>query len=185
VCPVDRKAKIEISGPDRQVAGFGAVGVNKDGNANDHKWPQINANSAGRLGIAVRGSQVQHDALKLQARRPEIEQQAQVSSGRSAVADASRIMRAVERPHGFQFDQNRVRRGRPYAAPRPARFQKTFSRNAPPGVFATVKARRMLWFDIASGSALFAFICVAFAFIRVHSSFPTPSGWDGLAQERW
>ena len=56
----------------------------------------------------MRGSQVQNNALKLQARSPEIEQQAQVSSGRAEVVDALCTMGSVERPHGFQSDQNRV-----------------------------------------------------------------------------
>jgi len=44
--------------------------VKKDGNANERKWPRMNANSARRSVIAVCGSQVQSNALKLQTRRP-------------------------------------------------------------------------------------------------------------------
>jgi hypothetical protein len=66
----------------------------------------MNANGAGWSAIAVRGLQVQNNALKLQVRRPEIEQEAQVSSGRPEVIDALRAMRAVECPHGFQFDED-------------------------------------------------------------------------------
>ena len=82
--------------------------MKKDGNANERKWPRMNANGAGRSAGAVRGSQVQDNALKLQARCPEIEQQAQVPSVRPEVIDALRAMRAVERSHGFQFDEDGV-----------------------------------------------------------------------------
>jgi hypothetical protein len=68
----------------------------------------MNANGAGWSVIAVRDSQVQNNALKLQVRRPEIEQEAQVSSGRPEVIDALRAMRAVERAYGFQFDEDGV-----------------------------------------------------------------------------
>ena len=40
----------------------------------------------------------------------------------------------------------------------------------------------MIRFEITSISGLFAFICVAFAFIRVHFFFSTPPGWGGLGQ---
>jgi hypothetical protein len=45
------------------------------------------------------------------------------------------------------------------------------------------KALPMIPLDIESSSGLFAFICVAFAFIRVNSFFPTPHGCDGLGHE--
>jgi hypothetical protein len=50
----------------------------KDGNADERKWPQMNANGAEQLAVAVRPSQVQEDASELQARRPKFHQQAEM-----------------------------------------------------------------------------------------------------------
>src|ERR1700722_18455622 len=44
----------------------------ESGNADERKWPRMNANSARRSVIAVCGSQVQSNALKLQTSRPGI-----------------------------------------------------------------------------------------------------------------
>src|ERR1700753_3391559 len=73
---------------------------------------------------------------------------------------------------------------------RPSLVACTDARTDAAGQRATVKPQPIIRVDIASSAGLFAVICVVFAFIRVNSSFPTPTvqtDWvkqDGNANER-
>ena len=53
-------------------------------------------------------SRIIGNPLNLDTRPAEIDQQTESFPGRPQVIDALRAMRAVERPHGFQFDQDGV-----------------------------------------------------------------------------
>jgi hypothetical protein len=162
----------------------------------------MNANGVWPSVIAERGSQVRNDAFKLQTRHPENDLRTQVSSGRSDVVDAQCTMRTVESPHGCDQEIDKyspaimplsVIRGSTLLLDGNAAIRSSaanalsidLSRTPQPSVFATANAQPMLRFDIASDSGLFAFIRVAFAFIRVDSSLPTPRGWNGLGQASW
>ena len=68
----------------------------------------MNTDGAGRRAIASRTSRVVDNALNLYAWGAEVDQQAKSGSCCPQVIDALRAMRAVKRPHRFQFNENSV-----------------------------------------------------------------------------
>ena len=135
--------------------------------------------------IASRTSQVLEDRLNLDARRTEVGHQTELLSDCPQVVDALRAMRTIERPDGFQFDENGVldeQVGKVFSEhgslisdghsallfagkPRFAQFQRqrifiNLFRKSLPRVFATVNVQPMIRSEIAFRSGLSVFICV-------------------------
>ena len=99
--------RMSLRGENRR---FGVWGQEEERlNTDEHRWIQMNTDIAERRAVAERISPVLDDAPDLDARRAEVDQQAERFAGGTQVVDALRAVRAVERSHGLQFDEDGIR----------------------------------------------------------------------------